>query len=92
MYATERTDTLLRALRQAERLDLAALAASGVDVTLSRFGDPERLHVERVTVAAEDAAPIRDAIVAALRKSLQRRREALKFDIAEIDVAIGASA
>ncbi|MBS7457713.1 hypothetical protein [Coralloluteibacterium stylophorae] len=89
MHFTETTSQMLRALAQAKRLDLDKLFGSGIDVTLHRYsGEREAEHVERVTVHAEFAGPLRAALIEALEKSLERRRESLVSDLAAVNAAL----
>ena len=85
MKPTERTDTLVRALKQARALDLDKLYGSGIDVELHDYADEDRTHVERVTIHAEDAGPLREALIECLEKALAHRERSLKGQLCEIN-------
>lgn len=89
MHPTESTDRLITALGQVRKIDLDKLFLSGIDIQIGVYRDADRVHMDRVTIHAEDAAPVRDAIEAAIAAALERRRESLKRQLIGISEVIG---
>jgi hypothetical protein len=81
---TEQTDTLLRALEQVNAIDLDKLYASGINVTVSSYTEDKPDHVECVTVHAEDFGPVKVALRIALSKAIERRKDYLTRQLADI--------
>lgn len=85
MKLTEETDRIISAIRQVEKIDLNKLFASGIDITIHNYTDPEREHVSRVTLHAEDCAPLLKELRKALIMAVERRRESLTRQLRNIE-------
>jgi hypothetical protein len=85
MKATEETSRIIEAIKQVDKLDLDKLFASGIDITINSYTDPEREHVSRVTIHAEDAYPVKVALRDALMMALERHRESLTRQLRDIE-------
>lgn len=89
MRYSEDTSRLVGALKEIDAIDLDKLFASGIDITIHNYTDPERTHVDRVTVHAEDAGPILSALREAVVKAMKHRQVSLRSQLASIDSIIG---
>lgn len=85
MRQTEQTHTIISAVEQVDKIDLDKLFLSGIDITLHDYSNPDRDHVSRVTLAAEDCAPLLAELRKALLKSAERRRESLRQQFQDLN-------
>lgn len=88
MKQSESTTQLLRALKGVERIDLSQLAGSGINIDLTNFTTDRSLTGGPVTIPAEDAGPLLQAMRESLINALQRRRQSLAMDLAAIAAAV----
>jgi hypothetical protein len=85
MKPTETTDTLLRALKQIDRLDVNALFGSAVDVSIDSYTPDRAAHLGRVSLPAEHFGPVREALRTCLLKAIESRKQSLVQQLAEIN-------
>ena len=85
MKPTETTETLLIALKQIDALDLEKLFASAVDVAVLSYTEGRPQHMGRVSIPAEFFSPVRDALRDALILAIDRRRESLERELADVN-------
>lgn len=91
MKRTEDTDRLIASYKNAKRLDLDRLFASGIDVMLYDYSDPEgeKFHMDRTTIAGEDFKPVKDALVEVLAIQIRKRIESLTRQLRDCEEALG---
>lgn len=88
MKMTELTSHLIHALKQAEAIDLGKLHASALDVSVPSYSQDRQAHVDRVSIAAERFAPVRSALIVALRQEIEARRKSLQRELREAEMEI----
>ncbi|MBB5357556.1 hypothetical protein HDE76_000738 [Rhodanobacter sp. ANJX3] len=85
MKPTETTAALIEARNQLIALNLDVLFLSGIDVALYSYTEGKREHLRRVTLHAEDFAPVKEALQECVRLAIERRKDSLRRDLADID-------